>query len=1040
MKIQDTEYDETEQTRASADYESAVALIGMSGRFPGASSVAQLWANLTRGELGLRAIEDEEAIAAGLDPAVTADPGYVRVGGPVAGIELFDAAVFGFTDREAEIMEPQHRLLLECAWEALESAGYRPTEPDGVVGVYAGCSFPDYMLRNVGLAKDPEAARSFASGNERDSLTSLVSYKLGLRGPGVTVQSFCSTSLVAVHLACQSLLTYETDIALAGGASLPLPQPAGYVHRPDGIYSPDGRIRPFDAEANGTITGSGVGVVALKRMADALADGDVIHAVIRGSAVNNDGRDRAGYSAPGVDGEAEVIEAALAVAGVKPESVGYVECHAIGTPLGDSIELAALGRVFRDAAAGPCVLGSVKPAVGHLDAASGVTALIRAALCLRHAVLPAVPGFRTPNPALAAAEGRFTVLTQDRPWPAGAEPRRAGVSSFGVGGTNAHLVLEEAPGRGPRPARTEGPQLLVFSAADEQALGEVTERLRGHLVRVSEGREEPQSLADIAFTLQVSRGRFALRRAVVCRDFDDAIDALGDPARWVDGLTQRRDPRVRLVAPEEPFGSPAAEQLLQSLRATLDSLGVRTTTDGDQDAIELTADPSPGGAAEWLVTALGRLWLAGAQIDWKELHQGSGRRVELPTYPFQRKRYWIEADKASQVVPAGRDTDLRVRPYVPIWRPLPRPVADLDTRLRAAGPWLLLGSDAVMSPLERRLLIAGAEIVPPEENLRDLIVSPGMCVVHESGIDSAPKFVEAVREALPVPADLVFLTSQALGVSGADLTHPEQAPIGAFAAQVGGRHIDTDGYADVDQTLAAMVDAYEGPTAVRGADVWVRDYELVDLERGTDQTVVTASTQDFDDLQGAVTDCRLVALCPDSPDGAVLAARAHAARQKGQGRWLTLSWDVSIADDGDRESAQSTALSFLEGAAAVSDHIAQIVISKGSPKHRLLSRFADTDAAESASDGRSARPALAVPYVEPEAGLERSIADAWIHALNVEGIGADDNFFELGGRSITAVQLAVGIGAEQSVTLPATAIVEHPTVRALASHIRQWRG
>jgi len=243
LKIQDTEYDETEQTRASAEYESAVALIGMSGRFPGASSVAQLWANLTRGELGLRAIEDEEAIAAGLDPAVTADPGYVRVGGPVAGIELFDAAVFGFTDREAEIMEPQHRLLLECAWEALESAGYRPTEPDGVVGIYAGCSFPDYMLRNVGLAKDPEAARSFASGNERDSLTSLVSYKLGLRGPGVTVQSFCSTSLVAVHLACQSLLTYETDIALAGGASLPLPQPVGYVHRPDGIYSPDGRIR-----------------------------------------------------------------------------------------------------------------------------------------------------------------------------------------------------------------------------------------------------------------------------------------------------------------------------------------------------------------------------------------------------------------------------------------------------------------------------------------------------------------------------------------------------------------------------------------------------------------------------------------------------------------------------------------------------------------------------------------------------------------------------------------------------------------------------
>ena len=315
LQIQGVGYEDPE---ADGDDESAVALIGMSGRFPGAATVEGLWANLTRGELGLRAIEDEEAIAAGLDPAVTADPDYVRVGGPVAGIDLFDAAVFGFTEREAEIMEPQHRLLLECAWEALESAGYRPTEPGGTVGIYAGCSFPDYMLRQLGLAKDPEAAKSFAAGNERDSLTSLVSYKLGLRGPGVTVQSFCSTSLVAVHLACQSLLTYETDIALAGGASLPLPQPAGYLWRPEGIHSPDGRIRPFDAEANGTVTGSAVGVVALKRMADALADGDVVHAVIRGSAVNNDGRGRAGYGAPGVDGQAEVIEAALAVAGVGP--------------------------------------------------------------------------------------------------------------------------------------------------------------------------------------------------------------------------------------------------------------------------------------------------------------------------------------------------------------------------------------------------------------------------------------------------------------------------------------------------------------------------------------------------------------------------------------------------------------------------------------------------------------------------------------------------------------------------------------------------
>ncbi|WP_194910743.1 polyketide synthase [Catenulispora rubra] len=1050
MKIQGIEdEDHAEQTEADADYDSAVALVGMSGRFPGASTVAQLWENLTRGELGLRPIEDEEAIAAGLDPAVTADPGYVRVGGPVAGIELFDAAVFGFTEREAEIMEPQHRLLLECAWEALESAGYRPTEPDGVVGIYAGCSFPDYMLRNLSLAKDPEAAKSFAAGNERDSLTSLVSYKLGLRGPGVTVQSFCSTSLVAVHLACQSLLTYETDLALAGGASLPLPQPAGYVCRPDGIHSPDGRIRPFDADANGTVPGSGVAVVALKRMADALADGDVIHAVIRGSAVNNDGRDRAGYSAPGVDGQAEVIEAALAVARIKPESVGYVECHAVGTPLGDSIELAALGRVFRDPA-GTRVLGSVKPAVGHLDAASGVTALIRAALCLRHALLPAIPGFQMPNPALAAAEGRFTVLTQDRPWPAGPEPRRAGVSSFGVGGTNAHLVLEEAPAREPRSAaRAEGPQLLAFSAADEQALNQLTERLRGHLRRVSEGREESVSLADIAFTLQVSRGRFALRRAVVCRDLDDAIDALGDPTRWIDGLTQRRDPRVRLVVPEdlpEAVRTELGEEIARLVSTNTVELAVNHASlvrEDSTETVELAAAPAPGGAAEWIAAALSRLWLAGSQIDWKALHQGAGRRVELPTYPFQRKHHWIDWTDA-RTVAASSDTDLRVRPYVSIWRPLPRPVADLDARLRAAGPWLLVGGDPVMRPLERRLLIAGAEVVQPEADLRDLIVAPLMCVIHQAGIDGAVKFVDAIREVLPAPTPgLVFLTSQAVGVSGADLTHPEQAPIGAFAAQVSGRHIDTDAHADVDQTLAAMVYGYEGPTAVRGADVWVRDHELIDLDvpsrhRSTsfkDQIVVITDVESIDLQPAEASDeeaCRLIALCPDSADGALLAARAHATRQRGQGRWLTLSWDTSIVDDDDQESALAMALSFVEGAAAVSDHVAHIVIAKGSPQRKLLSRPAETAAA----GGRGARPALAVTYVEPDAGLERAIADAWIHVLNVEPIGADDNFFELGGRSITAVQLAASIGAQQSVTLPATAVVEHPTVRTLASSIR----
>ena len=1159
MTAAPTEFDEAAaETEAQPDYESAVALVGMAGRFPGASSVARLWENLSRGTGGLRAIEDEEAIAAGLDPAVLADPNYVRVGGPVEGVDQFDAAAFGFTDLEAELMEPQHRLLLECAWEALEGAGYRPTEPDGVVGIYAGCSFPEYMLRNLPKAKDPEVAKSFAAGNERDSLTSLVSYKLGLRGPGVTVQSFCSTSLVAVHLACQSLLTYETDLALAGGASLPLPQPAGYLYRPGGIYSPDGRVRPFDAESNGTVMGSGVGVVALKRMADALADGDEIHAVILGSAVNNDGRERAGYSAPGVDGQAEVIEAALTVAGVKPESIGYLECHAVGTPLGDSIELAALGRVFKEPA-GPWVLGSVKPAVGHLDCASGVTALIRTALSLRHAVLPGVPGFETPNPALAAAGGRFTVLQRDRPWPAGPEPRRAGVSSFGVGGTNAHLVLEEAPARTPR-LPGPGPHLLAFSAGDEQALEELTERLREHLL---EPREEAPNLADVAYTLQVSRGRFALRRAVVCSDVDDAISALANPRRWIDGVTTRRDPRVRLLVPQgapepawqeigvaaasllspdgaaqrpEDFDRPAA---LDALRTGLNRLGARITDDDaaaaaaaaaasanqdTKDVVELVVDPGPGGAAEWIVTALARLWLEGSPIDWAALHRGAGRRVELPTYPFQRRRHWTELTTTSTSDTQTLSTNLGTRAYRPTWRPRPRPIADLDSRLRAAGPWLLLGGDARTSALERRLLTAGAEVMTAEssEILRDLIVAPRL-VVHAGTTEGAATLEDAVRQVLPsTTPSLVFLTSQAVGVSGADLLHPEQAPIAELAARIGARHIDVGAHTDVDQTLAAMVHDYEGPTAVRGADAWVRDFELLDHdapnenqpELRSDHTVVIvggldgvglelarqlahewqcrlaligpsdttsslaeleadgtevlvlstdlgdeeavrtalstavqrlggadvivyAASHGFEALHGALdavrdqeTECRLVALCPSSPTSATTAAHAHAARQRGEGRWLTLSWGSWHESDLD---GALNALPFFEAALAASDHLAQIVIAHGSPRREL----AATSPTDTTEGGRSHRPNLAVAYVEPAEDLEQSIADAWMRALNVEPIGADDNFFELGGRSITAIQLAVSIGAAQSVALPATAVVECPTVRALADRIRE---
>nr|WP_062330500.1 SDR family oxidoreductase [Herbidospora sakaeratensis] len=890
------------------DYASAVALIGMSGRFPGADSVADLWRNVLSGIKGLREITDAELREAGVEPGQIADPRYVRIGGPLADLEHFDAGVFGINPREAEMMDPQHRLFLECSWEALEGAGYCPTDVPGQVAVFGGCGFPDYVVKNIfHQASQPGGAMLMAIGNERDSLASLVSYKLGLRGPAVSVQTFCSTSLVAVHLACQSLLTYECDMALAGGAFTPLPQPAGYLYEQGGIMSPDGKVRSFDAEAGGTVMGSGVGTVALKRMEDALADGDVIHAVILGSASNNDGRMRAGYTAPGVDGQADVIESALGVAGVKPDTIGYVECHATGTMLGDSIELAAMNRVFTQPRETPAVLGSLKPNLGHLDRASGVTGLMRAALSLKHELLQGVPDYVQPNPALATAQDRFTVLTEHRPWPEGPHPRRAGVSSFGLGGTNAHVVLEQAPPRAALPHRP-GPHLLTFSAADEKALNALGERLAAHLAG-----DSGDDVADVAFTLQVSRGGFALRRAVVVADRDDAVVALTDPARWIDAKTQRRNPKVRLVTPE---GVPESwwPELLAAVDAVLGiedgtdrhdavgaladglrRLGVQVTReDAGQASEEIAVAPVDGApAAEWLLATLARLWQAGSTIDWTALHRGAGRRVELPTYPWQKRRYWVKATPNTQAAPVSNDKtfDRSKWTYLPTWRQRPFAVADLDERLRAAGPWLVFADDARGEALIDRLNAAGAEVTavrsgesfdqddsgdftirldqPDDmaELLYSLLVAP-RAIVHGfslasaepgPGHDPAAHFDaeqhrgfysvlalarELVDNSGSAPrAELALLTSGAVGVVGSDLRHPEHSTLAALAPslaqenpRIRARTIDVDAAGDAVQILAAILAPHEGPVAVRAGETWLRAYEQFPIDELTEET------------------------------------------------------------------------------------------------------------------------------------------------------------------------------------------------------------
>ncbi|HSK75390.1 MAG TPA: amino acid adenylation domain-containing protein, partial [Thermoanaerobaculia bacterium] len=523
-----------------------VAIVGMGGRFPGAPDLDRFWSNLRDGVESIAQLSGEQLLAAGVPPRDLESPDFVRAEPKLEGIDLFDAAFFGLPPREAQALDPQQRLFLEQSWACLESAGYDPARYPGRVGVFAGSGIGAYAMR---LFSRPEMMEtldplSILTSIDKDFLATRVSYKLGLRGPSASIQTACSTSLVAVHFARQSLLAGECDMALAGGVTLKLDQGSGYRFREGGIASPDGHCRAFDAAARGTVFGSGVGVVLLKRLDDALRDGDTIHAVLKGSAINNDGAQKVGYTAPGVEGQAEVITQALEAAGVPADSVTYVEAHGTATPLGDPIEVAALVEAFRPGTArtGFCAIGSVKTNVGHLDAAAGVAGLIKTALALKHRQIPPSLHFREPNPQIDFAASPFYVNTRLADWTVAEGPRRAGVSSFGIGGTNAHAVLEEAP-----PAEPSGPsrrlQLLLLSARTPAALEQATRNLAAYLAAHPE-----TDLADAAWTLQVGRQAFEHRRALVAEGAADAADALRDPAGSGRVATRRREPGRGAVA------------------------------------------------------------------------------------------------------------------------------------------------------------------------------------------------------------------------------------------------------------------------------------------------------------------------------------------------------------------------------------------------------------------------------------------------------------------------------------------------------------
>ncbi len=739
-----------------------VAVIGMAARFPGARTLDEFWRNLCGGVESIARFSTDEVLASGVAPSRARDPRYVAAGPVLEGVENFDAEFFGYTPREAELLDPQQRLFLECCWEAFEDAGYNPLTSPDAVGIYAGAMLNTYLLNHVLPAGKhateaeakmggaalmmPDSLTGFLTmvGNDKDYLTTRVSYKLNLRGPSINVQTACSTSLVAVHMAAASVLAGECDMALAGGVSVKTPQQAGYLYEDDLIASPDGHCRPFDAQAQGTIFGNGAGVVLLKRLDRALADGDHIYAVVKGSAINNDGGVKAGYMAPSELGQAAVTAESLFAANVDPRTIGLVEAHGTATPLGDPIEVAGLAQAFRQSTAdnGFCALGSVKGNVGHLQIASGIAGFIKAVLAIDRQAIPPTLHFATANPKIDFANSPFFVNTKLLPWKEPSHPRRASVNSLGIGGANAHVVLEEAPQTKPLSNASSSPRTLTLSARTATALVELASKFEAWL------RAHPSaSIADVAFTASTGRVPFSHRLAVTGKSATEWADQLqswaaaapetsavaglasesptivfhfsGEQPEVLQGTNElyRDEPAykavverclsalspvvanevrtlitsgssndansvsARLAAITAQYalaslwldwclspayvtsddackqvasafaGEIAIDDLLKAVEngTAIESIARRApriplsgpTANGSRLPVKITVASSDRNA---IAETLARLFVAGASIDWRKV-AGGARRVSLPTYPFQRQRYWIDRPK-----------------------------------------------------------------------------------------------------------------------------------------------------------------------------------------------------------------------------------------------------------------------------------------------------------------------------------------------------------------------------------------------------------
>ncbi len=981
----------------------AIAIVGMAGRFPGASDVDEYWENLRSGTESLTEFSEDEIVASGV-ARETLIENRRRTRGVLEGAVDFDARFFGFTPREAEIMDPQQRVFLEIAWQAIEDAGYDSERPPGPIGVWAGSGINTYFAANVATRPDvlmPFGMFGAVVLNEKDFISTRVAYSMDLRGPAVTVQTACSTSLVAVCHAAQSLLNYECDMAIAGGSAAVFPNTHSSIHEEGGMISGDGHCRPFDANASGTLFSDGAGVVVLRRLSDAIEDGDNIRAVIRGFAINNDGSGKAGYTAPSVDGQAEVIQLAQEIAGISPETISYIEAHGTATPLGDPIELAALTEAFRAGTdrTGFCRIGSVKSNIGHLDVAAGVAGLIKTTLALEHRQIPPTLNFESPNPRVDWESTPFVVADELVDWEEGSTPRRAGVSSFGIGGTNAHVILEEAP----QPQRGDeeaGPQVVVLSAKTPEALETATARLAEHL------HAADVSLADTAYTLQTGRRQFQHRRALVAGDKDEAVSLLESPDRHVitGSTSHRRRPVVFMFSGQGSQYIDMASGLYEAepeFRAHVDRCAEILEPLLSRDIREIIY-PGEADRAEAAET----------------LRQTAFTQPALFVIEYSLARLW-QSWGIDPVAMVGHS----IGEYVAACLAGIFTLEDALSLVAARGR--LMQSLPQGSMLAVPLTEAEIELLLGDDLCVGVINSQSMCVV--SGEDDAIAALEAVLDERGVQARRVE-TSHAFH-------SPMMEPIlDAFR----------------DEVVKAQPREPQIPIVSNVTGRWMTDEQALDPDYWTGHLRNTVR----------FADCLTTLL--QEPDRVFL--EVGPGRVLGS---LTKMHSAKTADT-DVVSSTRHPEEQREDDAFILESLGQMWVSgvavdwpglHGSARRRLSlptypferqtyylepgrtagyeAPIAETTSVTEAVQ-QEARPAdeTAEAAEGGDDSVEKTIAAIWENLLGVQGVRYDESFFELGGTSLIAARMFALVAEQTGRRLPLATLVNAPTIGELSDLVR----